>query len=327
MLTELRSFTDLGTPNFYYELLKLMEMSSKHWDLKDIHAYFYNKCIDGRTTFSGGIMLAIKMEILIEKKGKFTLNPDFKLQKKSKEELNYKFCEYLFKSLKKDPLFFDIFSSENMLYEVNYKVFAIKSSAFKFRFSSLKQILFDFNILQKHPDNVPFQFILNPQFRKIFDDNVSSAIRNRQISPEELEEYLRLNQEFGEQAEKFVLEFENKRLRHKKKVEWIAAYIVNAGYDIASYDQISDVQHSRLIEVKSYQGANPYFFWSRNEFLVAKQKKKSYWIYLVNRVHINRKDYKPMMIQDPYSSILENEDWTKDVHNYRISLIPNLSHF
>ncbi len=74
------------------------------------------------------------------------------------------------------------------------------------------------------------------------------------------------------------------------------------------------------MKVKSYDGKNPYFFWSRNEVNVAKRKLEKYWIYLVNRTEMNNVDYKPIMIQNPSENIINDEKWDKQTEKYKIEL-------
>ena len=142
----------------------------------------------------------------------------------------------------------------------------------------------------------------------------------KKISPEEFEKEQEQKRINGIEAEKFVLAFENKRLG-EKHIDWVAQYIVNEGYDIASYNKLDDLDYNRFIEVKSYEGKIPYFYWSRNEVDVAKRKSEKYWIYLVNRAKMNNKDYEPIMKQNPIMSVLNNENWDKQVENYKIKLI------
>ena len=125
---------------------------------------------------------------------------------------------------------------------------------------------------------------------------------------------------YGEEAEKFVLNFEFIRLNKKKNIDWVAEYIVNEGYDIASYNHESDEFPNRFIEVKSYEGETPYFFWSRNEYSVAKRKKEEYWLYLVNRTEMNNEDYSPLIIRNPYETIIEDSKWIKEIDKYKITL-------
>jgi hypothetical protein len=142
----------------------------------------------------------------------------------------------------------------------------------------------------------------------------------RKISPEEFAAKSEQNKIYGIEAEKYVLCFESIRLNKSKEIEWVAEYIVNEGYDIASFNNDTDDFHNRFIEVKSFEGDFPYFYWSRNEVEAAKLKKEKYWIYLVNRKEINNLNYSPLMIQNPYKSIFENENWNKQIENYKIEL-------
>ena len=144
----------------------------------------------------------------------------------------------------------------------------------------------------------------------------------RKISPEEFEKEQEKKRINGLEAEKFVVDFEQKRLKDRH-VEWVAQYVVNAGYDVASYNNVDDKSQNRFIEVKSYDGPKPYFYWSRNEYTVAKRKKKEYWLYLVNRGEMNDVNYKPLMLQDPFNGILKNDVWDKQIDKYKISKIFN----
>lgn len=120
-------------------------------------------------------------------------------------------------------------------------------------------------------------------------------------------------QVYGEEAEKYVLNFEFIRLKEQKEIDWVAEYIVNEEYDIASYNHESDELPNRFIEVKSYDGET-HIFWSRNEFSVAKRKKDDYWLYLVNRLEMNKVEYVPITIQNPYEEILNNDkNWYKQI--------------
>ncbi|WP_115460583.1 DUF3883 domain-containing protein [Winogradskyella aurantiaca] len=143
----------------------------------------------------------------------------------------------------------------------------------------------------------------------------------KKISPQEFELIQQKNKQYGHEAEEFVFEFECKRLGHLKRVKWVALNVVNMGYDIESFDSINDDFTNRFIEVKSYDGSKPYFYWSKNEFQVAKLKGENYWIYLVNRSKLKTKDYEPEMYQNPYNNMLgdKNIDWIEEVDEYKIT--------
>lgn len=142
----------------------------------------------------------------------------------------------------------------------------------------------------------------------------------RKISPVEFEKEMERKKMDGFAAENFVFHFESARLHEEKIVVWVSQYVVNEGYDIASYNTASDVECNRFIEVKSYTGKSPYFYWSRNEVSVAETKGESYWLYLVNRDKMDQDSYEPLMINDPVRTILENPSFEKRVESYKISL-------
>ena len=188
------------------------------------------------------------------------------------------------------------------------------------KFSNFKQLLIDFGAIKAHPSLHLNYYLINDRYKKLFDKTILPEIKKRKIGIDEFKRAMELQQIYGEEAEKFVLAFEKKRLEGKP-VEWIAEYIVNEGYDIASYNEMNNVRYNRFIEVKSYDGPKPYFYWSRNEYTVAKRKKQEYWLYVVNRSEMNDENYKPLMLQDPFNGILKNDDWDKQVDKYIIKFI------
>ena len=180
--------------------------------------------------------------------------------------------------------------------------------------------MIDFGVIKANHSINSNSYIINLRHKKLFDKTVLPEIKKRKIGIEEFKRTMELQQIYGEEAEKFVVDFEQKRLKDRD-VEWVAQYVVNAGYDIASYNNVNDKSQNRFIEVKSYDGPKPYFYWSRNEYTVAKRKKKEYWLYLVNRGEMNDVNYKPLMLQDPFNGILKNDDWDKQVDKYIIKFI------
>ena len=288
MLKELRKYSNFGTPNFYFELLITLKKEKEiTWKKSDLEKLFYNRIIDGRSVYDGCIELAIKIDVLIFDGNNVSINDDLSDFLNSVNQVSDKFIEYLFHRLKNDEDFHKIFCSEYLSYDIIYKSLQISNSAFGLKFSNFKQLLIDFGAIKTHPTVEINSYIINSRYKKLFDKTVLPEIKKRKIGIEAFKKAMELQQIYGEEAEKFVVEFENKRLYYKKDIDWVAQYIVNEGYDVASYDNPSDDLQNRFIEVKSYDGDIPYFFWSRNEYNVAKRKKEQYWIYLVNRKKIN----------------------------------------
>lgn len=321
MLKELRRYNNLGTPEFFFRLLHLIyNNESQVWTIHDLKAFFHNKIIDNRYIFDGCFEIALHINFLIIQNNNIYINDRFKPLSINQKQLIDKFNELLFLSLKDDEDIYNVFSSENLSYDIIYKSIQLNNNAFGFKFSNIKQLFLDFGIIYPHP-TIEVCYILNNRYKKLFDKLLLPEIKKRRIGIEEFNKKINQQQINGEEAERFVLNFEEKRLNQQCKVDWIAEYVVNAGYDIASFNNCTDIEYNRFIEVKSYSGLSPYFYWSKNEFQVARIRKDNYWIYLVNRDKINDKNYIPEMIQNPYREIIEMEHWNKEVDKFKISAI------
>ncbi|WP_111683338.1 DUF3883 domain-containing protein [Winogradskyella tangerina] len=322
MLNDLRKYDCLGTPNYFFELFSTLKSNpSSIWQRPDLEKLFFNRVIDDRPIIDGGIELALRMNVLQQSETSFQLNSDFENYMNSVPQMIDRFNQLLFESLKNDTDFLNIFSSKYLSHDVIYKSLQIDNSAFGFKYSNFKQLLLDFNAIGEHPTPEFKSYIINQRYKKLFDKSVLPEIKKRKIGIEEFRKSMEQQQIYGEEAEKFVLKFETERLENKKKVDWVAEYVVNEGYDIASYNEIEDEQPNRFIEVKSYDGPKAYFYWSRNEYQVAKLKGDKYWIYLVNRSKMRNENYQPIMKQNPFDTILTDNNWNKQVEKYKISLI------
>jgi hypothetical protein len=320
MLKGLRKYNNLGSPQYFYELLNLVK--GQNLKENDIANLFYNRYIQGKTIFDGCIHLAFTIELLyLDDNENVCLCEAIKHSLNSVRQMSDKFNEILLSALKEDNDLLNIFSSKHLAYDIIYKSLQIRNNAFGFKFYNFKQLLIDFDIIYPHPTPEIKNYIINSRYKKLFDKSILPEIKKRKIGIEELDISIRQQQINGEEAERFVLAFETKRLSNLKEVYWVAEYVANEGFDVLSYNSEADSEYNRFIEVKSYQGEVPYFFWSRNEFFVAKQKQKDYWLYLVNRDKIKDENYIPTMIQDPYTNVLNDDNWAKEVDKYKISFL------
>lgn len=322
MLNDLRKYDCLGTPNYFFEMFNTLKSNpTSNWERTDLEKLFYNRVIDNRPIIDGGIELAERINIIQQTDTFFQLNTEFKFHINSVSQMVDWFNDFLFKSLKNDTDFLNIFSSKYLSHDVIYKSLQLNNSAFGLKYSNFKQLLLDFDIISEHPTPEFKTYIVNQRYKKLFDKSVLPEIKKRKIGIEEFKKSMEQQQIYGEEAEKFVLKFETDRLKNKKEIDWVAEYVVNEGYDIASYNEIEDEQPNRFIEVKSYDGPKAYFYWSRNEYQVAKLKGVCYWIYLVNRSKIKNEGYEPEKYQDPFNTILgdHNIDWIEEVDKYKIS--------
>jgi hypothetical protein len=319
MLEELKNYENLGSPQYFWELFNILKKDDI-WTEKNISSYFLNKIINERSIFDGCLpLLKLSKIIYLDKKtNEVKIDFRFKYILYTKERCKQKLLEGFLNAFYKDENFYKIFSSNNISYDVVYKAIQINYSAFGLKYSNIRKLLIDFNFLKAHPNFPQKKLIVNYKWKQFFDKNFIPKIGKKKIDIEELRKNLEQQQINGEEAEKFVLNFEKNRLKNKKGIEWIAPYDASAGYDILSFKNINSKENNKFIEVKSYAGDSPYFYWSKNEISIARKKEKNYCLYLVNREDINSDSYKPLIVSDPIKNILSNNNWKKEINTYYI---------
>lgn len=131
------------------------------------------------------------------------------------------------------------------------------------------------------------------------------------LSLADLKSRQEMQQAQGKSAEEYVMRYERTRLKghsHASLIACISEDNVGAGFDIMSFESARSMVHDRFIEVKSFKGQLR-FFWSRNEYEVAKRLGKSYFIYLVAIDRINDSSYDPIIIQNPVSIADPGSPW------------------
>jgi hypothetical protein len=323
MLKELSKYENLGTPGYHLQLLRtLRDNLDEKWLVKNVSELFHNRVIDDRGIFDGCLPLLSSIGVVaISTSEEVSVDEAFFKYLESETQMVDKLAERMLLSINADPIFHDIFCSEYISYDIIYRSIQIDNSAFPLKYSCFKQLLIDFSILQEHPTKKFNKYIINGRYKKIFDKVVLPEIKKRKIGIEELKKSLEQNQIYGEEAERFVLDFEKHRLNSTKVIDWVAEYSTSDGYDIASYENEYSADHDRFIEVKSYE-RNPYFFWSRNEMDIARIKKSKYYLYLVDRLKINLPGYIPIMIKDPYENIFKNNlEWEQRIEKIRFQNI------
>jgi len=87
----------------------------------------------------------------------------------------------IFEKLKADDIFDDIFSSENISYDIINKVVEIKNSSFTLAYSNFKQLLIDFKFLSLHPNGFEDKLIVNSEYRDMFDKKLLPNIYKRMM--------------------------------------------------------------------------------------------------------------------------------------------------
>lgn len=104
-----------------------------------------------------------------------------------------------------------------------------------------------------------------------------------------------------------------------EKVRRISEIDVAAGYDIVSFDSNQSLEPDRFIEVKAVSNAG--FYWSRNEYEIAKLKGDTYYLYLVDLNRIDEQDYSPQMIQNPAVNVMDTDEWFVESQSYYVKHI------
>jgi len=153
------------------------------------------------------------------------------------------------------------------------------------------------------------------------------------LSEDKLEESLKQSKKISILAEDAILKYEKKRLKllqcdaEAEIVRRISTLNVSAGYDIESFDGRKDFfDYDRFIEVKASQKDNIYFYWSINEYNIAKKKSDRYWIYFIpNFKGNNLKEVTPIMIQNPVKKIRKANQFRVSISNYRIEQIGKIT--
>ena len=266
--------------------------------------FHQNLVVDGRSLFDGCIDLAQFAEMI---DSSYRLKGPFNTIL-SIDSFKQLFVKYLLKALFQDSVFIQLLQSPGIHYNYKNSALIIESPVFGFKFSNIKQLLLDFNIIQPS-STFPSSYETTDEYGRLLISHIKET--KASITPSELEKILQQQKENGERGEEFVVEFEKNRLK-REDIEWVAKIAVNEGYDIASYNSSKEKVYSRFIEVKSFSGGNPGFFWSKNEIRKAKAFTTSYWLYLVDLSRIKDKTYSPLMICNPADNILNNPEWVSN---------------
>lgn len=220
------------------------------------------------------------------------------------------FCRYCLNALVE----MDLIQIGHLKYNDVKGVFQIPMYAFKMESAVYRNMLISFGALV--PEGT--LFTINETFEDDFSNYVS---HKRKISQEQLLAQIERERIMGEKGEEFVLQYEKKRCpfspSQTKKIKQISIVDVSAGFDILSLES-ENSDRKRYIEVKTYCG-NVHFYWSSNEIESAKLRGNSYYLYLVDFDKIDKEDYAPLIIPNPYSNIKNMAIWDIQPASYAIT--------
>ena len=316
MIKEILQYKNIGTPNYLIKVLRYA--NKKSLSQRDLQDLFFKESIDGRHVFDGGINFLLYIKVLKLDNKKILINNSFLHFLQNEDLLIKKINKMFLLELKEDVEFKLIFNGSSVLYDESNNLI-VSNSAFKFKYSVIRQFLLDFKILYKHP-YINSNFLINEEYKKYFSFvGVSKDVNKKTLSLEELKRRQEIQNQYGEDAERFVVDYEKSKFKShnlSEAIEQISDLNVGAGYDVVSLMNVNSKHIDKFIEVKSYAGKKPYFHWSKNEVKKAQEIRNNYYLYLVNRDEIDSKDYSPLMIENPYLEVFNSSDWKKECEKW-----------
>lgn len=316
MLKEISKCENFGTPNLILNFLKICNNSKN--DIKEITS-FYQK------SFSYESFLILDTLTLLIFLGFVDLNNDLiSITPKGKEiiERDEVFFMKNFKRILCQKYFDEMFSkgiisARDIKYDGTLDKYTIKNSQIPFKYSALKNILLKFKILRLEKD---YNLLILEELSLVYVKDILDR-KVRKLNLDELKASIQIKEKQGNEAEKFVLNYEKNRLKghpRLKDIKRVSELDVSAGFDIISLKEESSSSLDLFIEVKSYS-ETPSFYWSKNEIDVARKKGDDYYMYLVDRDKIEKEGYKPMIIINPYKNIYCDNQWSKETTNWYFS--------
>ena len=228
------------------------------------------------------------------------------------------FFRVLFESLESAGILNLLLSKRNIQFDRGNSIYYLKNHLIPFKLHSIRNLLLALGFLEM--SDKTDQLVVSKLFTDFFEDLIKRVNYKKKQTKKDLEKSLKLRESLGIEAEEFVLKYEIIRLKNHPfadRIKRISDDDVSAGYDIESFSDFSSVFPNRFIEVKSYSESIS-FFWSRNEVEKAKSLRDEYYLYLVDRSKLAEKDYKPKILQDPWSKIMKSDYWLKDTESWKI---------
>ena len=244
-----------------------------------------------------------------------SVSPSFDLCVDDVDELN----DNLIQSTVEQLFTGEIFSSLLFSYDVVQGCYSFKNELLPLSFSTVRNVLISQGFMIAHRTAQGTKFFIAPAYESIIAKYCKA--KQKQLSLVQLKKQLEDNALAGENAELFVLSFEKERIGQplSEGIKRISEIDVSAGYDIISYNSAQSCAPDRFIEVKAI--ANAGFFWSKNEYEIAKLKGNTYYLYLVDLGRIGELGYIPEMIRNPATNVMTADHWFVEAQSYHIKRV------
>ncbi len=210
----------------------------------------------------------------------------------------------------------EIFNPLLFSYDAVQGCYAFKNELLPLPFSTVRNVLVSQGFISAIRDEQGTKFYINPTYDSLIAKHCRA--KQKKISLEQLKKRLEKNELVGEKAELFVLSFEKERVGQPQceGVKRISEIDVSAGYDIVSFNSGESQVPDRFIEVKAVSSSG--FFWSKNEYEIAKLKGENYYLYLVELSRVGESGYVPEIIQNPALNVMDSDCWLAEAQSYHI---------
>ncbi len=255
------------------------------------------------------ILLFAQLQIIEIKDDSISLKNG--IPESSSNDKNF-FLDWISKFLLQFLIVENVIELDEIAYDSQLDRYVLPRRNIKYRYACYRNLLLSLSILDRREDgNYYIEDFLTDIITK---ENISKA----KLSEASLMKLLEQQRLQGEIGEKYIIEYEKKRLElkiDKSKIKRISVLDVSAGYDIISYNDIASATLNRFIEVKTYKG-KPHFHWSANEINTAKVRSNHYFLYLVDFNKISLPLYEPIIICDPISYFELNTEWTSTPESF-----------
>lgn len=214
-----------------------------------------------------------------------------------------------------------IFTAEMFVYDLDKHRLIFRNELLPLSYSSIRNVLVSQELFVVERKVGKTLFWAHTDYEKLITKYCKNS--SKMLTLEQLKKRLEDNAVAGAKAEEFALKYEKARITDKilnSQIMLISEIDVGAGYDLVSYESNTSTCYDRFIEVKAIS-KNKCFYWSKNEFSVAKLHGDKYHLYLVDLSKINDDGYSPLDVKNPAITLMESTEWFIEPESYHIRLI------
>lgn len=295
----------LGDREFLFEVWRVFS-ESPVWNLKNLERQLSKKQYGQYPYINGGIKLLRFIGIIFGDDNSLRMVNNLP----GDRQLNEIIACRLINMLHRTNDFIEVFPAGSVSIDTQNHNICLVRRFMEFKYAPIWNLLRDILSIEQS-NNIEKVYLISTN--ALLDEfSLNASEKSRLISQRDLERILKAQSLAGAKAERVALEYEKQRLRDRNDlshVRIISDYNVNAGYDIISYDNNTSKCLDRFIEVKSFIGSRPQFYWSSNEMDMAKKYGNQYFIYLIDRLKMHNSNFELFIIQNPAKNVLGSTNW------------------